>query len=205
MDAEQKSHWESVYGSKADDEVSWYEARPDLSLKLIRDAIAHGARSVIDVGGGTSRLVDALLAESLDRVAVLDLSETALERAKERLGADAERVEWICADISNVADIGRFDVWHDRALLHFLTSEESRHHYRTLLERTVNPGGSAIIATFGPQGPETCSGLDVERYDVPVLEHEIGPSFVLKGSQLVDHVTPRERHQQFLYAEFSRT
>jgi len=205
VDTQGKAHWERVYGSKADDEVSWYEPSPDLSLKLVRDALAHGASSVIDIGGGTSRLVDALVGEDLDRLAVLDLSATALARAKGRLGAQADRVEWICADVAEVSDVGRFDVWHDRALFHFLTADDSRRSYRALLERTVLPGGSALIATFGPQGPERCSGLEVRRYDMVALEREIGPSFILKESQLVDHVTPAGRHQQFLYAVFSRT
>jgi SAM-dependent methyltransferase len=205
VDTEGKVHWEKVYGTKAEDEVSWYEPRPELSLQLVRSAIVHGARSVIDVGGGTSRLVDALVAEDLDRLAVLDVSETALQRAKERLGSAAQRVDWICGDVLHIEGVGRFDVWHDRALFHFLTSEDSRRSYRALLERTVDPGGFALIATFGPQGPERCSGLDVRRYDTTTLEREIGPSFVLKESHLVDHVTPQSRHQQFLYAIFSRT
>jgi SAM-dependent methyltransferase len=204
MNLDSHLHWEKVYGTKADDEVSWYEPSPDLSLKLVREAEAQGARSVIDIGGGTSRLVDGLLDDDLDRLAVLDLSETALERARDRLGSKAERVEWIQGDITQMTDVGRFDVWHDRALFHFITSDEGRRAYRSLLERTVTDRGWAIIATFGPQGPERCSGLEVERYDAESLAREVGSGFKLHRSELVDHTTPREKHQQFVYTVFGR-
>jgi hypothetical protein len=204
VEQDTKAHWEEVYGTKADDEVSWYEPSPDLSLKLVREAIAEGARSVVDIGGGSSRLVDALLDDELDRLAVLDVSETALRRGRKRLGARADRVEWIPADITEVSDIGRFDVWHDRALFHFLTSAAARETYRALAERTVGAQGVLVIATFGPEGPDRCSGLDVERHDVDRLGRELGPSFALRDSQLVDHVTPHGTHQQFLYAVFVR-
>ena len=199
-----EAHWEKVYGTKADDDVSWYESSPDLSLKLIRETLAKGARSVIDVGGGTSRLIEALLSENLDRLAVLDLSVTALERAKERLGAGADRVEWIAGDVSGISDVGPFDVWHDRALFHFLTSDEKRKQYVKLLEKTVTSKGFVVIATFGPEGPETCSGLPVERYDAAALRGELGQAFDLREAQIVDHLTPHGRHQQFMYAVFAR-
>jgi len=205
MDVEGKQHWETVFRTKADDEVSWFEAAPSLSMTLIRRAIANGARSIIDVGGGTSRLVDALLQEHLERLAVLDISEAALQRTKERLGARAGEVEWLVADVRDERDLGHFDIWHDRALFHFLTAEEDRLRYRRLLERTLGEHGTAIIATFGPGGPQQCSGLDTRRYDTEELGRELGPAFALEGSELVDHLTPHGRHQQFLYAVFGRS
>ena len=200
-----ETHWEKIYGRRADDEVSWYEPSPDLSLKLVREALAQGARSVIDVGGGTSRMVDALLEEELDRIAVLDVSEIALDRAKQRLGSNAGRVEWIHGDIAKLSDVGMFDVWHDRALFHFLTSAGARTHYGRLLDKTVSAKGFAIIATFGPEGPETCSGLPVERYDAVALGRELGDGFELRDSRTVDHLTPHGKHQQFMYAVFGRS
>jgi SAM-dependent methyltransferase len=205
MDDEGKEHWETVFRTKADDDVSWFEAAPGLSLTLIRRAISSGARAIIDVGGGTSRLVDALLEEHLERMAVLDISEAALQRTKERLGSRAGNVEWIAADIRDEPDLGHFDVWHDRALFHFLTAEDDRLLYRRLLARTLGERGTAIIATFGPEGPERCSGLDVHRYDAEGLGRELGPAFALQESDIVDHVTPHGRHQQFLYAVFGRS
>ena len=205
MAVEGHQHWEKVYTAKADDEVSWFEPSPDWSLRLVREAIAHGGRSVIDVGGGTSRLVDELLDVELDRLAVLDVSETALRRTQDRLGPRADKVEWIAADIRSVSDIGRFDVWHDRALFHFLIADEDRRAYRALLDRTLSSQGVAIIATFGPQGPERCSGLDVRRYDSAALGDELGSLFALREEHLVDHLTPREAHQQFLYTRFARS
>jgi len=205
MDLDAEIHWQKVYGAKADDEVSWYEPRPDRSLELVHEALSQGARSVIDIGGGSSRLVDALLEDQLDRLAVLDVSETALERAAERLGPNAERIEWIQGDVTMVSDVGRFDVWHDRALYHFLITDEARGAYRSLLEHTVTDRGWAIIATFGPQGPDRCSGLAVRRYDAATLAREIGPGFDLRGSELVDHTTPHDKHQQFVYTVFRRT
>ena len=205
MAVEGREHWEKVYTAKADDEVSWYEPSPDWSLKLVREAIAQGGRSVIDVGGGTSRLVDALLDDELDRLAVLDVSETSLRRAQERLGPRSDKVEWIEADIRTATDLGHFDVWHDRALFHFLIADEDRWAYRALLDRALSPHGVAIIATFGPQGPERCSGLDVRRYDSLALGGELGSSFTLREEHLVDHLTPHEAHQQFLYTLFARS
>ena len=199
-----KTHWEKVWDRNADDEVSWYQAVTEPSLTFIQEAIDDGARSVIDVGGGTSLLVDQLIEEELDRLAVLDISAAALDRARDRLGAQAEDVELMEADIREVTDLGTYDVWHDRALFHFLTGPREREQYLELLNKTVSPNGRAIIATFGPEGPETCSGLQVARYDETALARAIGPGFELQETQIVDHVTPHKKHQQFVYAVFVR-
>jgi trans-aconitate methyltransferase len=204
MVIDRKSHWEDVFKRREDDQLSWHEPRPEHSLELVHAALSQGARSLIDIGGGTSRLVDALLDEGLDRIAVLDVSDTALARTRDRLGARAEEIEWISGDVTMVDQVGTFDIWHDRAVFHFLISEEDRSRYRELVESTVPKGGYAIIATFGPQGPEQCSGLDVRRYADHELLEEVGSGFSLTDSILVDHRTPAGRQQQFLYVMLVR-
>src|SRR6266566_3589393 len=177
MTAERKAHWENVFQKRADDQLSWYEPRPEHSLELVHAAISKGARSLIEIGGGTSRLVDTLIDEPLDRIAVLDISPTALARTRDRLGSHAGEIEWLSGDVTAVDQIGTFDIWHDRAVFHFLISEADRLRYRDLVERTVPKGGYVVIATFGPQGPEKCSGLDVRRYDDHGLLEEFGSKF----------------------------
>ena len=155
LDSDRKSHWEEVYTTKAETGVSWYQDEPKLSLELIGAvAPAEGGR-IIDVGGGASVLVDRLLDLPFERIAVLDISETALGKARSRLGERASRVEWFAADVTEVRDIGTFDVWHDRAVFHFLTDAEDREKYVDLARRTVPEGGHLIIATFADAGPKT--------------------------------------------------
>ena len=197
-------HWDRIYSTKAPDEVSWYEADPATSLTFIRRALDEGAHSVIDVGGGSSRLVDRLLELDVERVAVLDHSAVALEFAKTRLGNDASRVEWIAGSVTELSDIGSFDVWHDRALFHFLTEERDRRRYSQLLEQTVPSGGFAIIATFATNGPERCSGLDVRRYDTSLLRAELGSEWQLVEETRITHVTPADVEQRFMYALLRR-
>jgi SAM-dependent methyltransferase len=204
MTTDRKAHWEHIYLKRADDQLSWYEVRPQHSLELVRVAVSHGARSLIDIGGGTSRLVDEVLNEGLDRIAVLDVSETALAKTRDRLGARADEIELILADVTTIDTVGRFDIWHDRAVFHFLISAEDRTRYRELVARTVPVGGYAIIATFGPKGPEQCSGLPVHRYDEAELQDELGDGFALVRSFAVDHQTPAGAEQQFLYAMLAR-
>jgi SAM-dependent methyltransferase len=201
---EPHAHWEGVYNTRATDQVGWYEADPVMSRRFIAEAIEAGAKSVIDIGGGPSMLVDHLLDLDLERIAVLDISETGLEVAKGRLGDRADRVEWIVEDVCRLGDIGQFDVWHDRAVFHFLTDTADRERYVRAAERTLPPGGSAIMATFAPDGPEQCSGLDVCRYDPRQLAAECGPSFELLAAERYVHTTPRGVAQKFLYSTFRR-
>jgi 2-polyprenyl-3-methyl-5-hydroxy-6-metoxy-1,4-benzoquinol methylase len=184
--------------------VSWYESVPTVSLSRVMAAIRDGARSVIDVGGGASSLVDELTRLDLERLAVLDIAEGGLEIAKARLGTRADQVEWIVADVTQTEGVGRFDVWHDRAVFHFLTGPADRARYVALCERTLPPGGVAVIATFAPDGPEMCSGLPVHRYDDLELAAECGPTFDLIGSEQYLHTTPNGAHQSFLYSSFRR-
>ena len=200
-----RSHWDDIYETRAADEVSWFEQDPRTSYMLVSRAVQAGARSVIEIGGGASNLVDRLLEFHLDRVAVLDVSEAGLSVAKRRLGAAASKVEWIADDVTTIEDVGRFDVWHDRAVFHFLTSDSDRRSYVRLAERSVPTGGIAIIATFAPDGPDRCSGLPVRRYDEVALADEFGDGFLLIDSQAKAHVTPRGITQNFLYASLRRS
>jgi SAM-dependent methyltransferase len=173
------SHWDSVYRSKRPDQVSWYRPHLETSLRLIeRAAPGRGAR-ILDVGGGESTLVDDLLARGYRHVSVLDVSSAALEVARERLGADADKVTWLCGDVTTCAFTRQYDVWHDRAVFHFLTRPGDRTAYVRQVARAVKPGGHVIVATFGPAGPAQCSGLEVVRYDADALHDEFGANFRL--------------------------
>lgn len=195
-----KAHWEHVYQSKATDEVSWYSPHLDVSLKLIEAAGTHGDAAIIDVGGGESTLVDDLVSRGYKDVTVLDISPVAIEVAKSRLGPSAASVHWIAGDITDVSLGGaRYDLWHDRAVFHFLTDDNDRAAYVRQVARAVRPGGHVIIATFGPEGPEKCSGLDVVRYDAGGLHRQFGPKFRLLDSVTELHETPSGALQQFLY------
>ncbi|MBZ5677187.1 MAG: class I SAM-dependent methyltransferase [Acidobacteriia bacterium] len=196
-----KDHWESVYASKPETELSWTQPDPHLSLSLIAEICPTG--SVIDVGGGTSLLAGKLLDRGYS-VAVLDISESAVTKGRERLGPKASMVHWIVADVTASPDLGSFDVWHDRAVFHFLTNQADRAAYVTLLNRTVSAGRHAVISTFAPDGPEKCSGLDVQRYSGLTLSAELGSSFVLLKSVLETHWTPGGKPQSFQYSVFRR-
>lgn len=195
-----KNHWENIYSTKAPDAVSWYQEHPAFSLRFIRNAGIAKDAGIIDVGGGASRLVDDLLDEGYTNVTVLDLSGAALHEAQKRLGERARRVQWIEADITR-ADLapGSFDVWHDRAVFHFLTAPEDRRAYVEAVMRSVKPGGHVIVATFAPEGPEKCSGLPVMRYGPGELHREFGEPFSLVEHAREEHHTPFGTVQQFLY------
>jgi len=195
-----KAHWEGVYQSKATDEVSWYKPHLDVSLKLIEDAAPDRASAIIDVGGGEATLVDDLVGRGYRDVTVLDISQVAIEVAKARLGAAAASVHWITGDITQVElETARYDLWHDRAVFHFLTEAEDRAAYVRQVARAVKLGGHVIVATFGPEGPEKCSGLDVVRYDPASLHGQFGTKFRLLDSMTELHETPWGAPQQFMY------
>jgi SAM-dependent methyltransferase len=202
----QRSHWERVYRTKAPSELSWFqlEARP--SLELIRLAApAPGAR-IIDIGGGASPLVDGLLAAGYNDITVVDISPRALAHARARLGATADGVRWIEADIlTDALPAETFDVWHDRAVFHFLTSGPDRERYRDRMRRSVRPGGHAIVATFADDGPARCSGLPVERYSPEALAACFAPAFELGSSARQEHITPAGARQPFTYCLLRRT
>ncbi|MBW8303106.1 MAG: class I SAM-dependent methyltransferase [Brevundimonas sp.] len=195
-----KAHWENVYRTKAVGEVSWYRPHLEVSLRLIEDAAPGRDSAIIDVGGGEATLVDDLVTSGYTDVTVLDISRAAIEVAKDRLGSSALPVHWIAGDITTVAlEPSRYDVWHDRAVFHFLTRADDRAAYVRQVARAVRPGGHVIVATFGPEGPEKCSGLDVVRYDAGRLHGEFGPKFRLLESVTELHETPWGAPQQFMY------
>jgi 2-polyprenyl-3-methyl-5-hydroxy-6-metoxy-1,4-benzoquinol methylase len=198
MDA--KTHWEKVYKTKAPDAVSWYCPHLETSLALIERAGAGPSSAVIDVGGGESTLADDLLSRGFENITVLDISETAIEVCRRRMGAAADRIHWIIADVTSTElNPLAYDVWHDRAVFHFLTEQEQRAAYVRNVARSVKPGGHVIISTFGPEGPMKCSGLDVIRYDADSLHGQFGVHFRLVESSQELHQTPSGTTQQFLY------
>jgi 2-polyprenyl-3-methyl-5-hydroxy-6-metoxy-1,4-benzoquinol methylase len=195
-----RSHWDSVYRTKAADEVSWYRRHLERSLAFIEAAAPDRAAAIIDVGGGESTLVDDLLARGYRDVTVLDVAPSAIAGAKARLGADARHVHWLVADITEVElPAQRYDVWHDRAVFHFLTRPEDRAAYGRQALRAVRPRGHVVVATFGPEGPQKCSGLPVVRYDANHLHEEFGAAFRLIDSATELHRTPAGVIQQFTY------
>jgi SAM-dependent methyltransferase len=198
-----KDHWDAVYTTKSSDEVSWYEVDPSLSLHLIRQ-VSPAPNSVIDVGGGQSSLVDRLLDIGIGKVAVLDISAVAISRTKERLGERASQVEWIEADLTSVSNVGTFDLWHDRAVFHFLTEPMDREAYVELAIKSIPVGGHLIIGTFATDGPEKCSGLPVCRYDADSMASTLGNRFMLVSSQNHLHATPWGKEQHFFFGVFQR-
>jgi len=204
MSMDRQSHWQHVYTAKGDRDVSWFQESPDISLRLIEAAGLGLDTCVLDVGGGASRLVDTLLAMGVGCVCVLDIAAEALTRAQARLGPDGGRVKWIVADVTGEWAANPVDIWHDRAAFHFLTDASDRADYLAQLRRHLKPGGTAIIATFGPDGPEKCSGLPVVRYSPETLAAELGPDFTLVESVPELHRTPSGKIQAFLYARFLR-
>jgi 2-polyprenyl-3-methyl-5-hydroxy-6-metoxy-1,4-benzoquinol methylase len=198
MDVE--THWETIYKTKPAGAVSWYRPHLEVSLGLVERAAANSAAAIIDVGGGESTLVDDLVRRGFCNVTVLDISATALEATQQRLGQSAEQVRWISADVTQVSlPRHSFDVWHDRAVFHFLTTDESRAAYVRNVLNAMRPGGFVIVSTFGPEGPTRCSGLEVMRYDAEALHRQFGVGFRLVESSKELHQTPWGAAQQFLY------
>lgn len=198
-----KDHWDAVYTTKSSDEVSWYEVDPSLSLNLIQQ-VSPTPNSVIDVGGGQSLLVDRLLDIGIGKVAVLDISNVALDRTKERLGGRAANVEWIEADVTSISNVGTFDLWHDRAVFHFLTEPKDREAYVELAVKSIPVGGHLVIGTFATDGPEKCSGLPVCRYDADSMASTLGNRFMLVSGHNHVHETPSGKEQHFFFGVFQR-
>jgi len=203
-DANRKSHWETVYATKAENEVSWYQQDPAPSLELIGLARPMPDTTIVDIGGGASRLIDSLVARGFRRVTVLDISQAALDAAKARLGEAASEVEWVAADVTRWSPAHSFDIWHDRAAFHFLTDPADRSAYMARLTQALAPRGHVVIGTFAIDGPEKCSGLPVNRYDAASLAGEFGEGFELVDSRRQDHATPWNAIQRFQFCVFQR-
>ena len=204
-DVGRAAHWERIFSTKAPEQLSWYQASPERSLELIAKAGVGPDSEVIDVGGGDSTLVDALLDRRWGHVTVLDISDAALRRARARLGARARDVTWISGDVTRlVLPDDRFDLWHDRAVFHFLTEVEDRRRYVDAVRRSVKRGGYVIVATFAPDGPARCSGLAVTRYDPEELYAEFGAELEMIESARDVHRTPSGVAQPFTYVLLRR-
>lgn len=195
-----KSHWESVYQTTEPDRVSWFQPEATLSLELIQQVAPDRASNIIEVGGGASTLVDGLLAAGYSRITVIDLSSAALAQSRQRLSHLEGNVEWKEADVLT-ADLpaAEFDVWHDRAVFHFLTAPHQRAEYVAQVRHALRPGGCALVATFAEDGPPTCSGLDVARYSADALHAEFGADFRLIEGRREEHITPSGARQSFTY------
>jgi SAM-dependent methyltransferase len=195
------AHWDTIYRTKPPHQLSWFQAEPRTSLDLIRRAVPDVNAAIIDVGGGASTLVDRLLSAGYRRLTVLDLSPSALETARGRLGPRAGDVTWMEADVLT-ADLppGHFDLWHDRAVFHFLTAAADRARYVDQVRTALRPGGHVIVATFADDGPTRCSGLPVVRYTPAGLAEEFGAAFRLADSAREEHITPSGVRQAFAYA-----
>ena len=204
-DVNRKAHWEAVYATKDETEVSWFQENPAPSFELIALTRPTPQSAIIDIGGGASRLVDSLVAHGFSDVTVLDLSEAALASARARLGDSGNRVHWVSADVTQWHPAQAYDIWHDRAAFHFLTEPADRAAYVARLKQAIKPGGHAIIGTFALDGPEKCSGLSVNRYDAASLNAALGDGFELIDARPHQHVTPWNAIQRFQFCVFRRT
>ncbi|MDP9140066.1 MAG: class I SAM-dependent methyltransferase [Pseudomonadota bacterium] len=201
-----EAHWEQVYRTKAHDAVSWYRPHLETSLRLISQVAPAESASVIDIGGGESTLPDDLIARGYRSLTVLDLSQAALEASRLRIGDKASALTWITGDITSVVlPEHAYDVWHDRAVFHFMATAAEREAYLAQLHRALRPGGYLVLATFGLQGPEKCSGLAVSRYDAAAIQTVLGPRFTLMESLIETHLTPAGASQQFQYGLFRQS
>ena len=195
-----QNHWDTIYSKKAPNAVSWYRPHLETSLALIERVASGHAASIIDVGGGESTLVDDLVWNDYSDLTVLDISQVAVDKTKERLGLASDHVRWLVGDVTTIElEPSAYDVWHDRAVFHFLGPTEERTAYVAQATRAVKSGGHVIVRTFGPEGPTKCSGIDVVRYDADSLHNEFGVRFHLLGSSEELHETPFGTVQQFLY------
>lgn len=203
-DVSRRAHWENVYNTKGESDVSWFQENPAPSLELIDLAGVTPGSSIVDIGGGASRLVDALIDRGFENLTVLDLSEAALTTAKTRLGDKALNVQWVAEDVTMWEPSQTYDLWHDRAAFHFLTDPVDRTAYITCLRKSIRRGGHAIIGTFALDGPERCSGLVVARYDAGSLAGTLGEGFELLDTRPHEHVTPWGSKQRFQFSTFRR-
>jgi trans-aconitate methyltransferase len=199
-----QAHWDHIYETKAGNELSWFQEHPAMSLDLIRATGAKPGAAMIDIGGGASRLVDALLDEGFHPLTVLDLSQSALARAKARLGPRSAKVAWITSDVTAWEPNETYDLWHDRAAFHFLTEAAGRQAYAERVAKAMRPGGHVIIGTFAPDRPERCSGLPVQRHDAASIGAVLGDGFALVQSRRHDHGTPAGTTQRFQFSLFRR-
>lgn len=204
MNDDRMSHWDTTYRTKVEDQVSWFQQTPEPTLTLLGLADVATSSAIVDVGAGTSHLVDALIGQGYADISVLDISQAALEQAQARLGSDAQKVKWIRADVTAWRPDRSYDVWHDRATFHFLTDPVDQAAYAAVLTRALKPGGHVIIGTFAPDGPEKCSGLPVARHDANSLGKTLGSQYALIDYRRHDHITPSRVVQHFQFSTFRK-
>lgn len=202
MEMQRKNHWESVYETKQPQEVSWTQENPKTSLDFIKGTRLGKSARIIDIGSGDSKLVDFLLKEGFKNITVLDISANALEKAKKRLGKSAEKVTWIVSDITEFKPETTYDIWHDRATFHFLTTTEQINKYVEITEKWISE--FLIIGTFSDQGPKKCSGLDIKQYSETDLENQFSGNFKKLKCITEDHITPFETKQNFTFCVFEK-
>lgn len=196
-------HWEKVWSTDDGSRRSWHQADAGISLRLIR-RVASPPAAVIDVGAGTSHLVDGLLEDGFDRPTVVDVAQSALDHSRRRLGDRQDKVDWVVADVTRLDLHRSFEVWHDRAVLHFLTDASDRRRYVAVVLAHLDHGGHAIIGTFSPNGPTSCSGLDIHRYDVEEIEALFGADLLVVHHETEQHTTPNGVDQEFTWAILKR-
>jgi 2-polyprenyl-3-methyl-5-hydroxy-6-metoxy-1,4-benzoquinol methylase len=201
---DQRTHWDNVYKTKHFHEVSWYQSTPRVSLDFIKELGIDKNKSIIDVGGGDSLLVDHLLKHGYTDITILDISEAAIKRAKSRLGKNAKKVNWIVSDVTEFSTEKKFDCWHDRAAFHFLTTEEQVEKYLSVAQKHISENGRMIIGTFSTKGPEKCSGLPVKQYSEQSLSSVLKKWFDKIKCITTDHVTPSNKIQNFLFCSFKK-
>lgn len=198
-------HWQHIYQTRSTQAVSWYAPQLTDSLRWVTRLCPQPSARIVDVGAGAGTLVDDLLARGYTQLTAMDLSAAALQHSQQRMGQASANVQWLVADATQAPLAAQaYDLWHDRAVFHFLTQADQQQAYVVACARALHPGGHAVLATFGPQGAQRCSGLPVQRYNAAQLAHAMGPRFALIGSELTMHHTPSGAEQQFLYAAFER-
>jgi len=199
-----KSHWEKVYSTKKFTEVSWYQATPEISLHFLNELSIPKTAAIIDIGGGDSCLVDHLVTLGYSDITVLDISEAAIIRVKERLGKSAEKINWVVSDVTEFSSDKKFACWHDRAAFHFLTTEEQVEKYLSVAQKHISENGRMIVATFSTEGPEKCSGLPVKQYSEQTLSFVLKRWFDKIRCVVVDHTTPSNKIQNFIFCSFKK-
>ena len=202
MNTSRKTHWKNVYSTKESVSVSWYQPVPEKSLDLIRSTGVALQDPILDIGGGASTLVDNLLDAGFQDVSVLDIASSAFKQAHARLGATANLVTWIEADVTGFEPSRTYAVWHDRAVFHFLTNAADRDRYLDALRKALQPRGHFLLATFGEEGPTRCSGLEVQRYSIEMLKALLEPEYRLCMYEIEEHRTPMGAPQEFLYSRW---
>lgn len=201
---DRKKHWNEVYEKKKATEVSWYEPMPETSLEFINECELEKDSAIIDIGGGDSFLAEFLLGKGFTNITVVDISEKALERAKERLGEKADEITWIPADVSEFTPQKKYDLWHDRAAFHFLTEDKQVENYLKTVKEAIKPGGRLILGTFSENGPGKCSGLEIRQYSIKQMQELFSDGFTSMNCKNVDHTTPTGGTQNFTFCSFKR-